>query len=425
MELDESIFGIREFQLTDTLLFDAYFKEAADSNMRTIKIKTDPHSGFNSLVNSNVATFCQQQNCPTSSFAGGQSPTKATAIRVGTRCFTCFDFTLTIEDPFVWPPDPDFTGGGGGTGGGGSTPPNTGNCTGVSTCRPGTLIEVGRIPCGGCGPGPIVVVPPDVPTFNPYTADTVIIDPTLRTNFPCVARIIDSLTSYANMNALAQVALKEVFGINQRIHLTFIADNSLPIDEDGHTESGNLYNGDSIYATTVHLNEWMLTHSTQEYIASTIIHESIHAFIQYKYQQYLYGNIDSTQFKTLFPLYWPPRSLGQANGQYIYSMGNSPQHTAMAANMINIMKQALVSLYPNSHINELTRDSVYKAIVWGGLENTPSFSVRSDTLFIYAMTNMARDTSLHIPFNISLNGTTIGNHYQYDSHNLSLLKSCQ
>jgi hypothetical protein len=93
------------------------------------------------------------------------------------------------------------TGGSGSGGGGGSTSPNTGNCTVVSNCRPGTLIEAERIPCGGCGPGPIVVVPPDVPAFNPYIADTVIIDPALKTNFPCVARIIDSLTSYANMNA--------------------------------------------------------------------------------------------------------------------------------------------------------------------------------------------------------------------------------
>ena len=59
--------------------------------------------------------------------------------------------------------DPTISKGGSGSGGGGgSTSLNTGNCTVVSNCRPGTLIEEGRIPCGGCGPGPIVIVPEEV-----------------------------------------------------------------------------------------------------------------------------------------------------------------------------------------------------------------------------------------------------------------------
>ncbi|RYZ94300.1 MAG: hypothetical protein EOP47_28095 [Sphingobacteriaceae bacterium] len=297
--------------------------------------------------------------------------------------------------------------------------------TGVNNCGIlRSLIVQGKVPCGGCGGGPIVVIPPEEPpVFNPYNADTVIIDPSLA-NYPCVTRIIDSLTGYANVNALAQVALHTVFGINQKIKLEFIADNNLPVNIDAQTQSGNMGTSDSVFNTTIHLNTRMLAHATQQYIAATIIHESVHAYIKYCNHRYVNNWMDSTTFKNLFTLYWPPRIMHQSNSIYYYQMSNSPHHKAMAANLIDVMTQPLIHLFPNPSLSSGIRDSVYKAISWGGLEEAPSFYSRTDTLFIRAMNSMARDTAIRVPFNIYSNGVHIGTHTQYDSHQLSFIKSC-
>ncbi|MBK9958070.1 MAG: hypothetical protein IPP11_05675 [Chitinophagaceae bacterium] len=47
----------------------------------------------------------------------------------------------------------------------------------------------------------------------------------------------------------------------------------------------------------------MLNSATQEYIAATIIHEAIHAYIFYCQHQVQNGYMDTTSFKNLFPYF--------------------------------------------------------------------------------------------------------------------------
>lgn len=204
LELNDLVFGHKKYALADRHLF---LQNLSDYDFRTLESSMSQTAAMavpcdytcyylqtNACISTtNWCTFCQLvtcfTNCPTTGTGGSGGGTPGGG--------------------FNWPPDPPISTGGSGGGGG------SGSGNGSGTCRPNSsIIAEGRVPCGGDGPGPIVVLPPDETTFNPYIADTVIIDAALRNDFPCVARIIDSLTSYANINALAQVALHEVFGIN-------------------------------------------------------------------------------------------------------------------------------------------------------------------------------------------------------------------
>jgi hypothetical protein len=79
-------------------------------------------------------------------------------------------------------------------------------------------------------------------------------------------------------------------------------------------------------------------------------------------------------------------------------------------------------LHPNPTISTTLRDSIYKALTWGGLQETNVYKTRSDTLAIIAINTMARDTVKHSPFILpAYPGTT----YTYDSHNTNMKKGCQ
>gem|GEM_PF-6690395 len=94
----------------------------------------------------------------------------------------------------------------------------------------------------------------------------------------------------------------------------------------------------------------------------------------------------------------------------------------MAANMIQIMTQPLVSLFPNASIPPGRRDSVYQALSWAGLEGTYSWSVNPDTSYIRAVNLIAKDTTVNSPFYINGNSNIV---YNFDSHNLNMIRGCK
>lgn len=296
---------------------------------------------------------------------------------------------------------PTFPGGGGTTPG--NPPGNTpggggGNCT---TCPPPPT-EC-RLPFYVEEPCPTNPVPPP---YNPYSAVPLDLDPSITNNFPCFTKILDSIKGYANLNAVAQVALHEIFNVNKKIHLTFVADRNLTKDSlDGDTRTDSAFttmNPDGTegidYYAKIRINYWVLKNSTQEYIAATILHEAIHAYINYKGQQYLNHFIDSTTFKSMFPLFWPFRPIG-TRGNF-NSFNERAQHEGMAANYINILAQALRSVNSNPLIRPGLRDSAYEAVSWGGLYETKLWTNMIDTAYRKGFNEVLRDTSLRAPLNV-------------------------
>ncbi len=134
----------------------------------------------------------------TAQFSGGIS-------NVVPRCYGCTTFTTTYDD-FEWPDD-DIppTGGGGGNGGGGSSEPPETDCTGVQDCGLGSRIVEGRVPCGDCGPGPIVIVPPedDMDANGFYYSRIAELDSILAANpfalEPCDSLSLINLQTYGGM----------------------------------------------------------------------------------------------------------------------------------------------------------------------------------------------------------------------------------
>src|SRR5690606_23495562 len=126
----------------------------------------------------------------------------------------------------------------------------------------------------------------------------------------------------------------------------------------------------------------------------------IHAYIRFCQHQVQNNYMDTTKFKTLFPLYWPPNVAYYGSTATYYSIGASVQHQVMAGNLIETMTEPLKSLFPNYNIRTSLRDSIYTALSWGGLQGAASFFAHPDTMYIHAVNSMAKDTSLHAPYQI-------------------------
>ena len=272
---------------------------------------------------------------------------------------------------------------------------------------------------GGGGTGQTVY-------YDPYLADNVIYDQQLIDSFPCVKNILDTISSYGNLNQRAQVALNEIFNVGKKIHLTIKIENSWTKDTttDADTKTDSAWTttfpdgseGLDFYAT-IRLNPWVLKNSTKEYIALTIIHEAFHAYIDYKYYQYTKHIIDSSTFKALFPLYWPPRQI--ATG--VYAIPNPTlQHNVMATSLIQAMCSPLYAL-TNNQMSVAMKDSIYRSFAWGGLGESNIWRTKPDTCDIKAINSIGRDTSLgsgHSFGPFSIPGCSSNYGISYSSFNL-------
>ncbi|HRD56836.1 MAG TPA: hypothetical protein PK504_02245 [Ferruginibacter sp.] len=174
LQLNDEIFGHKKYELLDSNAF----KKEIHGKYRTIELDTNSNNNGGSetgrikvrgnctftcyynqtpecISTTNWCTFCQlyycYSNCPSTpgSGTGTGSPSGG-------------------GGGYNWPPDPPIATGGSGGGGGSST----GNCIPGNCRTSSTLIVEGRVPCGGCGGGPIIILPPEEPPYIPSEIDT-------------------------------------------------------------------------------------------------------------------------------------------------------------------------------------------------------------------------------------------------------------
>ncbi|MEI9944738.1 MAG: SprT-like domain-containing protein [Chitinophagaceae bacterium] len=128
----------------------------------------------------------------------------------------------------------------------------------------------------------------------------------------------------------------KVFGNNEKLDLQF-NDNTLVgnlSNVDAYTETKSTGYQKSL--TNITFNNVQLDSSSKEYIAATILHEVVHAWINYKYTAVV---------------------------------SNQYQHSLMAGSYrFNLMRIALQEMYPNLS----TEDAI--DLTWGGLTDTVEFS---------------------------------------------------
>ncbi len=165
---------------------------------------------------------------------------------------------------------------------------------------------------------------PDFPSVNVKDA----------TDNPCIHNIVQKL--FASKNNIFSTILNTTFGNNSNGAIFFsYAEGTLPGSTDGYTNpTTNRFDID--------LNKLMIVrNSSQEYIAATIIHELLHAYLGYN----------------------------KINGK---SPGISPvdevaQHEYIAGQYVDDMRDMIITLFPNFSPEEA------EALAWGGLEGTQNY----------------------------------------------------
>lgn len=119
-----------------------------------------------------------------------------------------------------------------------------------------------------------------------------------------------------------------------------------------------------------------MKNSAREYLLSLIFHETIHAYINYRYSLVLANPRDSTDFKIKFPLFWSMYS--GVNDAYS-SIYTPAHHEQMAAAYIDTIK-ALLAPYINPAATQAIKDRVLHSLAWGGLRGTLGWQdLASDT----------------------------------------------
>jgi hypothetical protein len=422
--LNKLVFGISNYTITDHRLF------SDDTLHKKIEKVTLAATG-----QTNVLNFVCYDVTVTGYIC--TTPTDPACIngcdKCGNQCYP-----LTSNEEYCDIEDDGTTGGGssgpagGNTGGSGNIPPNypciPGNTfsNNVNNTLPGGPLPPCPPPSGGTGWNPNIAAP-----YNPNNADPVIVSRKLRDSFPCIKNIIDSISSYANLNKQTQIALSSIFGINKYVHVTIDVNNQWDKDStDADTKVDTTFtttfpdgtDGLNFYST-IRLNPWVLKNSTKEYIASTIVHEALHAYINFKFKQYFnqIGGVDSNKLKQLFPIYWGVYN----NSPYTNGGATTPSHNIMAANMIQAMATPLYGL-TNTSMPATIKDSIYRSLAWGGLNNTTIWQSKPNKADIIAINKIARDTSLgaghtYGPFTIP----GFPNVYNFSSKSLNFKMPCQ
>ena len=339
MVMTKQIFGKDKYVLKDSRLFSTHGGHLPAHSLADRKFKISLQSNSSSLWYSEPVTTCTyipEQDCPYNPCTGPGGTCDG--------CVLCVGGDYSCETSIKWyfiadPPDPS-NGGGGGTGGGGNTGPQQ--------CNPTPLIENGLPPC-----------PRGNDTgweFEPVNDNQIIID-SLQ-GYPCAQAI---LTAMPSVNAEVKKILHDVFGVNDEINLIVVPYTFADTTADGETIR---LGGDNY---RMRLNTYMLNNSTKDYIAATIIHEALHAYILYNQPLPLGGgNMDSTTFAQAFPIF------SQYSTTSI-SASNMAQHIIMASKYIGLMKGVLHSLNPS------LPDYNAESLCWGGLEKTSVWRTRADS----------------------------------------------
>lgn len=371
MKLDESIFGKRKFSLSDTELFKSDLVQ--NDSIRNVPKSVE--------YNRDMLNFEWMSVCFDSYHCHGCPPNQCDL------CPLCYSIECVSLPVLVggsgggneWPAEPPT----GGSGGGGSNPcptcpPPNQNCTPNGNCVIGTQIIEGRLPCGGCGNGPIVILPVDPPSINQSIIDSL-------TGYPCAQSILQRLPS---INAMTQSLIQNVFGVNDSVNIMFVAKTFSDTLLDGRTIEAYT-NANGILNYKIQLNTYMLNIASQDYLVATIMHESIHAYLYYKKH-----TLDSLTFHQQFPLYdSTPTNMGQ--------------HLQMAASYVQVISDVIKSFNPS--LNNSV-DSIYaNALAWGGLEKTPAFqnNINPSPSFITFLNDVAKFTNQpHSQNGVSVNCST-------------------
>jgi len=197
------------------------------------------------------------------------------------------------------------------------------------------------------------------PSIKPFLIEKQIDDDYLD---DCTKGVLNQLKGL-QQNDISKV-MNRFSPLNSVYKVTILPDNTLPSDVYGSTDwSGT--NSPVPYDYTVKLNQDFMVSATKLGIASTIMHELIHAyFLSLVDDNYETGNLDLQNFPDLWNYYVELQGSG----------ANLAQHNQMANSFVDSIARALQELNTGIPVPEIIQpDQVYKDLAWGGLHETLAY----------------------------------------------------
>lgn len=180
---------------------------------------------------------------------------------------------------------------------------------------------------------------------------------------PCLCEVIDAFSEnpdlFENLGNSVSQLLQEIFAIPNYQHITItttavegttmspnVIATHTPITGTGFPVSGMAYS-EIIFNSNYGLN------CTKVHLAATLLHESMHAYIE---AQRL--TLSATAFASMYPMY----STGFDS--------NSAHHITIADRYIRELSQSLRHMFPDPRLT----DEYIEALTWQGLERTPAYT---------------------------------------------------
>lgn len=252
--------------------------------------------------------------------------------------------------------------------------------------------------------------------FDPNQAPNITISDSLRDSFPCLYSLLHD--SLPNLNREAQMELFYNFNVSERINLKFdidwTKDSTTTLDAYTDFEVSNIdgyqFNG------VIKFNPYYVRNSTKEYTVSTIVHEAIHAYIEYMFQAYTRNmpGIDSAYLAQHFPIHWDYFKHNP--------IGENLQHRLMAQHYVNTI-QNITRIFYNPDADTATANKVSRALAWSGLEKTSVWKTLTDTCDIKAMFWTAKIA--HLDVSTKSFGSSCREYNFHYKDSLKLSEPCQ
>jgi hypothetical protein len=184
------------------------------------------------------------------------------------------------------------------SGPGNGNPPNSDPPPPLPPRCPPSDVDVVSIPATKLHVNNIPLPPDDDPGFPPPDPSkpdpchpVTPADTTVKVVDSCLLRALKAITANNPNNKIGD-AINATFASNAKFNLIYAQTDTISsLNRMAFTSPMVLTinaQGDSVYTMTIALNEKILTNSSQEFIALTILHEGVHAF--FNRYQFLYGN---------------------------------------------------------------------------------------------------------------------------------------
>jgi hypothetical protein len=211
-----------------------------------------------------------------------------------------------------------------------------------------------------CDPLWVPALPPA--EYNPFVYDTIRIDPSnhIQDSFPCLYGLLKD--TLLDPNKISQMVLFDAFNVQQYSHLTFKLSDTMGFGSPtARTRPGRSWIDDNDklhFEDTILLNPYFMERMTKEDKIATILHESVHAYINFIFEQYIRHEIDSNNVKSLFPNHWN------------HFMGRPPSEAMHHIIMMDKYIQTLAGYiyrYYNSSATAIQKGIGSEALAWGGV----------------------------------------------------------